>query len=127
MAVPVGAHRRWLAIVGSAGQPRDGNPAAAYALFDPVRARLVFQRVPYDHRAAAARIRAAGLSRRWRRFWNTAPGEGGRAMHGAGGTDMAVKLASGAEIDGYRIGECVHDGGMASSTACRPRRTRASC
>lgn len=61
MPVPVGAHRRWLAIVGSAGQPRDGNPAAAYALFDPERARLVFQRVPYDHRAAAARIRAAGL------------------------------------------------------------------
>ncbi len=61
MPVPVGAHRRWLAIVGAVGQPRDGNPAAAYARFDPARARIVFQRVPYDSAAAAARVRAAGL------------------------------------------------------------------
>lgn len=59
--IPVGGHRRWLAIVGSAGQPRDGSTAAAYALFDRARARLVFHRVPYDHAAAAAKIRAAGL------------------------------------------------------------------
>lgn len=61
VTVPVGAHRRWLAIVGSAGQPRDHNTAAAYALFDRARGRLVFHRVPYDHFAAAAKIRAAGL------------------------------------------------------------------
>lgn len=61
VAIPVGRHRRWLAIVGSAGQPRDGNPAAAYAIFDSERAQLVFHRVPYDHAQAAARVRAAGL------------------------------------------------------------------
>jgi len=61
VTIPVGAHRRWLAIAGSAGQPRDGNRAAAYALFDSVRANLVFHRVPYDHATAAAKIRAAGL------------------------------------------------------------------
>lgn len=59
--VPTGAHRRWLALVGSVGQPRDGNPAAAYALFDRARQQLTFRRVPYDNYAAAQKIRAAGL------------------------------------------------------------------
>lgn len=61
IAIPVPAHRRWLAVVGSAGQPRDRNPQAAYTLFDPARATITFCRVAYDHAAAAARIRAAGL------------------------------------------------------------------
>lgn len=60
-AVPIGRHRRWLAIVGSVGQPRDNNPAAAYALFDTERERITFRRVPYDHIAAARKIREAGL------------------------------------------------------------------
>ena len=60
-AVPVARHRRWLAIAGSVGQPRDGNPAAAYALFDSVREILTFHRVPHDHVAAARKVRAAGL------------------------------------------------------------------
>ena len=59
--IPVAPHRKWLAIVGSAGQPRDGNPAACYALLDAVRWMLTFHRVPYDCAAAAAKIRAAGL------------------------------------------------------------------
>ena len=53
--------RRWLAIPGSVGQPRDGNPAACYATFDTEAAELTFQRVPYDHEAAAQRVREAGL------------------------------------------------------------------
>lgn len=60
--IGVGAHRRWLCLVGSVGQPRDGRPAAAYALFDDVARRITFFRVPYDHQAAAAKIRQAGLS-----------------------------------------------------------------
>ena len=60
-AVPVPRHRRWLALVGSVGQPRDGNPAAAYALFDEAAAKLTFHRVPYDTRATAAKIRGCGL------------------------------------------------------------------
>lgn len=59
--VPLPANRCWLALVGSVGQPRDRNPAAAYAVFDVERSRITFHRVPYDHRAAAQRIRAAGL------------------------------------------------------------------
>ncbi len=61
VAIPVPPRRRWLAIVGSTGQPRDGDTAACYAMLDTDRATLTFSRVPYDWRAAAARIRAAGL------------------------------------------------------------------
>lgn len=60
-AIPLLASRRWLVIPGSAGQPRDGNPAACYALYDEDEARLTYWRVPYDHEAAMAKIRAAGL------------------------------------------------------------------
>jgi len=59
--VPVGRHRRWLAIVGSVGQPRDNNPAAAYAQFDTEAEKITFRRVSYDHRAAARKIELAGL------------------------------------------------------------------
>ena len=59
--VPVSRHRRWLAIVGSAGQPRDGDPSAAYAQFDTEREKITFHRVPYDHVGAARKIREAGL------------------------------------------------------------------
>jgi diadenosine tetraphosphatase ApaH/serine/threonine PP2A family protein phosphatase len=61
VAIPVPPHRRWLAVVGSAGQPRDGNTAACYAMLDTDRPTLTFHRVPYDWRTAAAKIRAAGL------------------------------------------------------------------
>jgi diadenosine tetraphosphatase ApaH/serine/threonine PP2A family protein phosphatase len=60
-SVPVGSHRRWLAIVGSVGQPRDSNPAAAYAQFDTEAEKITFHRVAYDHRAAARKIEQAGL------------------------------------------------------------------
>lgn len=62
--IPTGKHRQWLAIVGSAGQPRDRNNKACYALADLTRARLTFFRVPYDHGAAAQKIRSAGLPER---------------------------------------------------------------
>lgn len=61
VAIPLGARRRWLAIPGSAGQPRDGVPAACYAMFDDAQHTLTYYRVPYDFEAAAAKIRAAGL------------------------------------------------------------------
>jgi len=41
---------------GSIGQPRDGRPEAAYALYDGDELR--FRRVPYDIKAAQDRIRA---------------------------------------------------------------------
>jgi predicted phosphodiesterase len=46
---------------GSVGQPRDGDPRAAYVLYDP-EARLVqYRRVAYDVGAAQRKVRAAGL------------------------------------------------------------------
>jgi diadenosine tetraphosphatase ApaH/serine/threonine PP2A family protein phosphatase len=46
---------------GSVGQPRDGNPEAAYAIFDDQAASIQFKSVPYDVRGAQRRILAAGL------------------------------------------------------------------
>jgi diadenosine tetraphosphatase ApaH/serine/threonine PP2A family protein phosphatase len=60
----VPAHRQWLVIPGSAGQPRDGNPAACYAMFDAATSAITFHRVPYDHATAGAKIRAAKLPQR---------------------------------------------------------------
>lgn len=60
-SIPLSKQRRWLAIPGSVGQPRDGNPAACYAVYDSDAAELSFHRVPYDAEAAANKIIAAGL------------------------------------------------------------------
>jgi len=59
--IPLSNRRRWLAIVGSVGQPRDRRTAAAYALYDDERHEITFFRVPYDAHAAADKIRRAGL------------------------------------------------------------------
>jgi diadenosine tetraphosphatase ApaH/serine/threonine PP2A family protein phosphatase len=59
--VPVPRHRRWLATVGSVGQPRDARNEAMYAMFDDAALQLTFLRVPYDHQAAAQAILDAGL------------------------------------------------------------------
>jgi diadenosine tetraphosphatase ApaH/serine/threonine PP2A family protein phosphatase len=59
--IPVHGHRRWVAIVGSVGQPRDRNPAAAYAIFDRGLELLTYYRVAYDALAAANGIRRSGL------------------------------------------------------------------
>ena len=64
MAIPLLAHRQWLVIPGSAGQPRDGDPAACYAVYDDTAAELTYWRVPYDTAAAGAKIRAARLPQR---------------------------------------------------------------
>ena len=56
--------RQWLIVPGSAGQPRDGNPAACYAMFDLAEQSLTFHRVPYDHDTAARKILDAGLPAR---------------------------------------------------------------
>ena len=53
--------RRWLAVVGSVGQPRDGNPAAAFAMLDTATREITYCRAPYDVEAAADKIRANGL------------------------------------------------------------------
>ena len=60
--IPIG--RKYFINVGSVGQPRDGDPRAAYVIYDQ-KSRLVrFRRLEYDVAAAQGRIRAAGLPER---------------------------------------------------------------
>jgi diadenosine tetraphosphatase ApaH/serine/threonine PP2A family protein phosphatase len=59
--VPLSRHRRWLTVLGSVGQPRDGNPAAAYAILEVQTSQLTHFRVPYDVEATAKAILDAGL------------------------------------------------------------------
>jgi diadenosine tetraphosphatase ApaH/serine/threonine PP2A family protein phosphatase len=56
--------RHWLAVLGSVGQPRDGDPAASFAIFDTDTREITYCRVPYDVETAAKRIRQNGLP-----FW----------------------------------------------------------
>jgi diadenosine tetraphosphatase ApaH/serine/threonine PP2A family protein phosphatase len=51
----------WLINPGSVGQPRDGDPRAAWLLLDTEAWRGEWRRVEYDIRGAAAAIRAARL------------------------------------------------------------------
>jgi diadenosine tetraphosphatase ApaH/serine/threonine PP2A family protein phosphatase len=60
-AIPLVASRRWLAVLGAVGQPRDRNPAACYGLLDEAQNTLSYIRVPYDTATAAWKIREAGL------------------------------------------------------------------
>ncbi len=52
---------RWLVNPGSTGQPRDGDPRAAWLLLDTERQTAVFRRSEYDIAGAQAAIRAARL------------------------------------------------------------------
>src|SRR5580704_3118156 len=61
VAIPMLGSRRFLAVLGAVGQPRDHNPAACYALLDETRNMLTYIRVPYDVASAARKIRQAGL------------------------------------------------------------------
>lgn len=53
--------RRYLLNPGSIGQPRDGDPRAAFAIADLEHQTVEFWRVPYDISAVQARMREAKL------------------------------------------------------------------
>ncbi len=59
--IPIRPQHQYLVIPGAVGQPRDGNCAACYALYDDAARALTYFRVPYDHGAAARRVIASGL------------------------------------------------------------------
>ena len=46
---------------GAVGQPRDGNPKAAYVVYDQVEKTIELRRVDYDIPGARQKIRDAGL------------------------------------------------------------------
>jgi len=52
---------RWLLNPGSVGQPRDGDPRAAWLLLDVGRRRASFRREPYDVELTQREILEAGL------------------------------------------------------------------
>ena len=57
----VRSRARYLANVGSVGQPRDGDPRACFALWDRAAGTLELVRCPYAVAAAQDKIIAAGL------------------------------------------------------------------
>jgi diadenosine tetraphosphatase ApaH/serine/threonine PP2A family protein phosphatase len=60
-AVPLPRTGRTLINVGSVGQPRDGDPRAAYGLYDTERHGIRLMRVVYDVKGAQQAILSAGL------------------------------------------------------------------
>jgi diadenosine tetraphosphatase ApaH/serine/threonine PP2A family protein phosphatase len=52
---------RYIINVGSVGQPRDGDPQAAYGLYDEGERKFLLKRVPYDIPSAQEKIMRAGL------------------------------------------------------------------
>ena len=52
---------RWVLNPGSTGQPRDGDPRAAWLLLDLEQRRASFRRVAYPVKETQAELRAAGL------------------------------------------------------------------
>ncbi|MCK1274341.1 metallophosphoesterase family protein [Bradyrhizobium sp. 61] len=61
VSVPLLRGRQWLAVLGSVGQPRDGDPSAAFVLFETVSCQITYCRAPYDIASAANKIRENGL------------------------------------------------------------------
>lgn len=61
VGVPVKLEEKTILNPGSVGQPRDRDPRAAYALFDPEKLTWEPQRVEYDINAVQARIRESRL------------------------------------------------------------------
>ncbi|MEZ4518487.1 MAG: metallophosphoesterase family protein [Chloroflexota bacterium] len=55
---------RFILNPGSVGQPRDGDPRAAYALLDTEALTWEYRRVPYDVAETQRRLREAGLPHR---------------------------------------------------------------
>lgn len=60
-ALPGRDGNRTIINVGSVGQPRDGNPAAAFVFFDSATGSYEIVRVSYDIQRTADAIRKAGL------------------------------------------------------------------
>ncbi|MBU0678541.1 MAG: metallophosphatase family protein [Verrucomicrobia bacterium] len=56
--------KKYFINVGSVGQPRDGDPRAAYVVFDMLKNQIELRRIPYDFRITQQKILDAGLPSR---------------------------------------------------------------
>ena len=59
--MPLIRTRRFLGVIGSVGQPRDGSTLASYAILDQTRNELTFRKVGYDAATTARKSRESGL------------------------------------------------------------------
>ena len=95
---------RWLLNPGSVGQPRDGDPDAAWLLLDLDARHASFRRVPYDVARTQAEIRerratgCAGGAPRSRRVAPRAVARRLRRRRAAAGADRASRLAERARL-----------------------------
>ena len=60
-AMPIDSDCAYMINPGSVGQPRDGDPRAAYAIYDTEAREVTYCRVAYDVATAQKKIHAAGL------------------------------------------------------------------
>ena len=56
--------RKYLVNVGSVGQPRDGDPRAAYVIYDMIENQIELRRIPYDFTITQKKILQQGLPER---------------------------------------------------------------
>jgi len=61
LSVEVRPKHSYIVNVGSVGQPRDGDPRAAYCVYDTAKRQIQVKRVEYDAEAAREKIIRAGL------------------------------------------------------------------
>ena len=59
--IELAGDRRYLANVGSVGQPRDGDPRASYVMFEPRAKLITYYRVAYQVERTQGRMEEAGL------------------------------------------------------------------
>ena len=64
LTLPLSGMARYMINPGSVGQPRDGDPRAAFAVYDTEQRTVTYHRVPYDIATAQEKIFAAGLPER---------------------------------------------------------------
>ena len=62
--IRIGVGKKYFINVGSVGQPRDGDPRAAYVVYDMINNLVELRRVSYDIQAAQKKIIDAGLPAR---------------------------------------------------------------
>jgi diadenosine tetraphosphatase ApaH/serine/threonine PP2A family protein phosphatase len=61
MPVPLRSRNRYIINVGSVGQPRDGDPRAAYAIVDTAESTVTLFRLAYPVEETQRKMEAAGL------------------------------------------------------------------
>lgn len=60
-AVTLAPGKQYLFNPGSVGQPRDGNPAACFCIYDPADSQVIYLRAEYDVAAEQEDMRVANL------------------------------------------------------------------